>query len=288
MIDDRGSWSVAAMLTYILAISIGALALAIPVRGAGAQVPVSLDHDHDGVVSRKEFDDTRETSFGRIDQNGDDVLTASEFIQRPSGPSGTRPGVTRLDELRRRRFADLDTNNDGNVSHAEYMDFGRRLFAAIDADRDGRLSSDEFKRFRPGTTARRDQPVPTDRASQVFAALDADGDGVLTVAEIETTRDRAFSRADGNGDGTLTREEFQAGRSGPGPASAVPPELQRRSGTPNDRRGTRFDELDRNKDGVVTRAEYITDGRARFAAADRNRDRRLTKAEFRAYRPGAK
>ncbi|MEE8445728.1 MAG: EF-hand domain-containing protein, partial [Alphaproteobacteria bacterium] len=192
MIDYRGTWAMAPLLMYI---SAAALALAVPVRGAGAQVPVSLDHNHDGVVSHKEFDDTRETHFGRIDQNGDDVLTASEFIQRPSGPSGTRPGVTRLDELRRRRFANLDTNNDGNVSHAEYMDFGRRLFAAIDADRDGRLSSDEFQRFRVGTTARRDQPVPTDRASQVFAALDGNGDGVLTLAEIETTRDRAFSRA---------------------------------------------------------------------------------------------
>ena len=116
MIDYRGTWAMAPLLMYI---SLGALALAIPVRSAGAQVPVSLDHNHDGVVSRKEFDDTRETSFGRIDQNGDDVLTASEFIQRPSGPSGTRPGVTRLDELRRRRFANLDTNNDGFIEPNE-------------------------------------------------------------------------------------------------------------------------------------------------------------------------
>ena len=280
MTDHSGLSTLAALPTLLACV---ALALSVASEAAGAQVPVSLDHDRDGVVSGKEFSDARETSFARIDRDGNDVLTAAEFVQRPSGPAGTRPGVSRLDELRRRRFADLDANNDGQVSHAEYMEFGRRLFAAIDADRDGRLSGDEFRRFRPGR-AKHGLPSAADAASRVFAALDGDGDGVLTAAEIETTRDRVFSRADRDGNGNLNRDEFHATRPASSPTSAAPPGLRRRA----DRNDRRFDELDRDKDGAITRAEYIADGRTRFAAADRNRDGRLTEDEFRTYRPGAK
>jgi Ca2+-binding EF-hand superfamily protein len=43
--------------------------------------------------------------------------------------------------------------------------------------------------------------------------------------------------------------------------------------------GAHFEELDTNKDGSVTQAEFLAHGEARFAQADTNKDGKLTKEE---------
>jgi Ca2+-binding EF-hand superfamily protein len=46
--------------------------------------------------------------------------------------------------------------------------------------------------------------------------------------------------------------------------------------------GAHFDELDTNKDGTVSQAEFLAQGDARFAQADTNKDGKLTKEERKA------
>ncbi|WP_395446005.1 hypothetical protein [Caulobacter sp. UC70_42] len=46
------------------------------------------DANHDGYVTPEEFKAARSTQFDRLDRNGDDLVTLSEF---PAWPSRTAP-----------------------------------------------------------------------------------------------------------------------------------------------------------------------------------------------------
>ena len=169
----------------------------------------------------------------------------------------------------------MDLNGDGNVSRAEYLAFGRALFRRIDADNNGRLTHAEIRSGATRAAARAPQssgaalPPPgvgkrasggaSARAS--FTALDRDSDGAITRAELDRARRVSFSRFDTNSNGELTAAEVVILR-----------------GRGSERR---FLQMDRNKDGIVTRAEFMTAGRTLFRLADRNKDGQITFREYR-------
>lgn len=111
---------------------------------------------------------------------------------------------------------------------------GARMFLKFDTERRGRVDLAQFVGHREGR----------------FRSLDADGDGRVTIAEHlaadpSETADRLrtwYGRFDLDGDGAISLTEWNAGEA------------------------ARFERIDTNRDGFVTREEFLLD-RARLCAA---------------------
>lgn len=98
-----------------------------------------------------------------------------------------------------------------------------------------------------------------------WRAMDTNNDGRISRSEWRGNA-RAFANHDWNNDGVLSGDEVR-------PAAA-------RGDRPGrDWTEERFIDLDRNRDGRLTRGEWQDDG-ASFERADRNGDNRLTRPEF--------
>jgi Ca2+-binding EF-hand superfamily protein len=113
-----------------------------------------------------------------------------------------------------------------------------------------------------------------------FAAADADGNGVLSRTEVERALPRLapdFDRIDRNRDGGVSREELSAhlhaGKSGSRVAAG-------------DAFAEHFRRADGNGDGALSRAECernLPRLAAKFDRIDRDRDGRLTREELKAW-----
>ena len=192
------------------------------------------------------------------------VVVVSMSILSPfSGPGldGQRPPRNNI------RFAAMDTNNDGVVTRREWR--GSEVsFREHDWDGDGRLSGEEVRpgARRPGQVEPREFEGP-DRdyefdnwTPEGFTSLDHNKDGRITRDEWHFALE-GFRRADYDKDGRLTRIEFLGGDT-----------------AEDDDREHSFRDLDEDKDGRVSRGEWHGT-RARFDALDDNGDGFLTRAE---------
>ena len=142
----------------------------------------ALDHNRDARISRDEWHFDLE-SFRRADHNRDGWLSRAEFIGGDDGQ----------DDDREDRFGNLDTNNDGRVSRAEWHGTAQR-FEALDDNRDGHLTRAEVR----GTN----EPPP-----DLFTSVDVNRDSIISRDEWHWSR-ASFNSRDRNSDGRLTREEF--------------------------------------------------------------------------------
>jgi Ca2+-binding EF-hand superfamily protein len=107
-----------------------------------------------------------------------------------------------------------------------------------------------------------------------FAGMDTDRDGRITREEWRGSA-RSFQVHDWNGDGVLSGDEVRIGaRRERAEQDFDPDQLILRDWSP-----ARFEALDRDRDGRITRNEWFYDVEG-FLRADRNRDNVLTRAEF--------
>lgn len=141
----------------------------------------ALDHNRDNRLSRSEWHPSAEL-FTRIDRNRDNFVSAAEFT-----------GEATVDDDREDNFADLDDNNDGRLTRAEWHG-STAVFNALDANRDGVLT--------------RAEAVGTEgNARDEFRSVDVNGDGFIARAEWHWNA-AAFDRLDANRDRRLSRQEF--------------------------------------------------------------------------------
>jgi Ca2+-binding EF-hand superfamily protein len=112
-----------------------------------------------------------------------------------------------------------------------------------------------------------------------MAAIDNNNDGVISDDEAAAQVESVFAAMDADDDGELTEEEYMAVRMGPGFGQGRNAERQK---VMQERKKARFDEMDADKSGKVSKPEFIAGGKARFEAADTDKDGKVTPWEFRA------
>jgi Ca2+-binding EF-hand superfamily protein len=129
----------------------------------------------------------------------------------------------------------------------------------------------------------------TPKPEELFKQLDKNGDGKLTANEVPDEQRRFFERqvrvGDKNGDGVLTQEEFvAASRPADAPNQPLAPLGAGGPGRPGqgaDFIRQRFEMMDRNKDGKITKDELPEQFRERMAAIfDRLGKDELTLEEY--------
>lgn len=99
------------------------------------------DTNGDGVITREEFHAARERMFVRLDRNGDGYIDKDDMSGRLTGRQKTQE---RLAEL----VTQLDRDDDGRVSKAEFVDGPTPLFDRADTDHNGELSKEEVAAIR--------------------------------------------------------------------------------------------------------------------------------------------
>ena len=163
------------------------------------------------------------------------AFAGAAYAQPVQAPQAPRQEMTRADAAQRadRMFDRLDANHDGKLDEADRQARQKARFDRLDSNHDGQVSYAEFT----AAHAKFDQ-ARKDRVGQQGQRLGApDGErgehrmGMRRFGQGFAARGGMLRMADADKDGTITKAEFEA---------AV---LQR------------FDRLDTNKDGVVSRDE---------------------------------
>jgi hypothetical protein len=117
------------------------------------------------------------------------------------------------------------------------------------------------------------------RGGHRIMIIDVNGDGVIGDDEAANLADRMYLRIDRDGSGDVSADEFSTVRKGRGWFSwgaqdeAITEALK-----------AKFATLDTDKDGKLTKAEFMVDAKARFAAADTDKDGKVSPWEFRSQR----
>lgn len=111
-------------------------------------------------------------------------------------------------------FARLDADGDGRISAVEAdkdSAFGLR-FDDLDTDEDGLVSAAEFGGSASGAAPAAAAAAPPTTSTDAFSSLDADKDGRVssTEASANTGFDSSFSSIDANADGFVTSDEYTA------------------------------------------------------------------------------
>ncbi len=189
-----------------------------------------------GPLKKDEFDGRTRERFARLDKNSDGVIDAAEIeasmTERQSAwRQMMNKGGPGMDDQIIRMF---DTNKDGKVTKDEFVGAVRKQFAEMDLNNDGRITDDDLP--------------PLMRGRNVLAGGQggAPGQGPGT----------------GPGMGPGTGQGF-GGRPGMGF-----PLLRLLQGA------------DANKDGIITLDEVLAAADTRFLQFDRNKDGVIDKADF--------
>jgi hypothetical protein len=160
------------------------------------------------------------------------------------------------------RFEGMDTNRDGVITRQEWRG-NDRSFRNHDWNGDGRLSGDEIRVGAQRANGWDDHDIESsiarenDWSPERFRALDHNNDGRLARNEWHAAPE-LFTRIDRNRDNFLSAREFAI--------------------EGDDDREDQFADLDANRDGRVTRAEWHG-SKTVFDALDANRDGSLTRPE---------
>lgn len=105
-------------------------------------------------------------------------------------------------------FSTLDVDGSGEIDAADLEQARENRFAEIDTDGDGQVTEAEFTAH---MAARAEE-----RAVQMFARLDADGDGTVSRDALEARdggrrgAERLLARADTDNSGGISEAEFEA------------------------------------------------------------------------------
>lgn len=112
----------------------------------------AIDTNDDGIISDDEAAAQVEAVFAAMDGDDDGELTVEEYMSVRMGPRwGYNPERQKLmQERKKARFAEMDTDKNAKVSKAEFILAGKARFEAADSDKDGKITPWEFRAQRRG------------------------------------------------------------------------------------------------------------------------------------------
>ena|SRR5688572_6904683 len=120
-----------------------------------------------------------------------------------------------------------------------------------------------------------------EKPRQGFNDMDKDADGRLTRAEAAGNKDliARWTQADANNDGVLTRGEYLRAVTTRKDANATQTKAEDK---PQDKNRMGFNDLDKNDDGLLSRAEAAGHERlnAKWSELDKNKDGSLSRPEY--------
>jgi hypothetical protein len=109
-----------------------------------------------------------------------------------------------------------------------------------------------------------------------FAMIDGNDDGRISDDEAAAQREAVFLIMDSDDNGELTEVEYMETKMGPGEGRN-----EARMKARQDAKRARFAPMDTDKSGTVSKAEFMAQGKDRFAKADADGDGIVTPWEFR-------
>jgi Ca2+-binding EF-hand superfamily protein len=233
-----------------------------------------------GSLTKDEFDGRARERFARIDRNSDGVLDSAEIeasLNERMGRRGPKggPGAGKMGERMGQHFlAMFDDNRDGKASKDEFLGGVRKRFAELDLDNDGRITDADLPPMMRGRNLLSGPGGGMGRGPGgmlgIFREADANKDGVITLDEAMALGEKRFSEHDRNKDGAIDQVDFDALRK----------EMA-------DYRVKRFiHHFGADKDGKVTREQFMAKSRERFARMDLNNDGTIARDEMPGFGKG--
>jgi len=197
-------------------------------------------------------------------------------------------------------FNKLDANKDGSITADEVPGDQQAKFAQLlkiaGRETDKKIGLAQFqaalKQLQTQERAAANPQAPAGQpavdSAELFVKLDANKDGFVTADEVpegqKSLFDRLVRNADTNGDKQLSKAEFAAGLK-PDDAPRQPlagggPPGRRGGAAPQGDAGQRFQRLDANKDGKISKDELPEPLQQNFARLDANSDGSLSTEEL--------
>lgn len=159
-------------------------------------------------------------------------------------------------------FEHLDANADGKITREELRAEVQRRFADFDLDKNGKVDASEMKRAGDAKFSQMQA-----RRAEHLLERDENHDGKWSKSELSRMPERLFTKLDQDGNGVLTRDELDPGR-----------DLW------TERHGDFlqhvWSRVDSNGDGVVDGQEALRAAEARFEGIDANHDGAVTRDEW--------
>lgn len=111
-----------------------------------------------GLMTLNEFIDMQMRSADQLDKNNDGKINQQEYLVMAGPADGPQAKNLLPFDLRKqialRKFAEIDTNKDGQLDRVELSAYALKQFLEIDGNKDRFLSEDEFKKAQEAEAAK--------------------------------------------------------------------------------------------------------------------------------------